>query len=195
MKNIINKGTGAGGAKTNLLGKKFEDITNNEQRLIEKGFEMININPKKFGYYLFKKYDNDNNKNEVIFFLQSGLKFYIEKYYDIKIFRNPDEAYIIKYNNGKNILKILEKKEQNTEGSVETKLWSAPSLKREYELLLGDKFEISYALCVNDYLQNKFLSSHKKYVILNKILKENNIPILFGDDSSYYENLDEWIYT
>jgi len=29
-------------------------------------------------------------------------------------------------------IKIVEKKEQNVEGSVETKLWSSPSLKREY---------------------------------------------------------------
>lgn len=50
--------------------------------------------------------------------------------YNINLFRNPDEAYIIKYNTGKKIIKILEKKEQHIEGSVETKLWSGPSLKR-----------------------------------------------------------------
>jgi hypothetical protein len=33
--------------------------------------------------------------------------------YDINLFRCPDEAYIIEYKNGKKIIKILEKKEQN----------------------------------------------------------------------------------
>ena len=31
--------------------------------------------------------------------------------YDINLFRNPDEAYIIELNNDKTIIKILEKKE------------------------------------------------------------------------------------
>ena len=62
--------------------------------------------------------------------------------YNIKIFRCPDEAYIIEYNTGKIEIKILEKKTQNVSGSVETKLWASPSLKREYQLLLGDKFNI-----------------------------------------------------
>lgn len=35
---IINKGTGAGGANTNFYGKKFEDKTNNQERLLEIGY-------------------------------------------------------------------------------------------------------------------------------------------------------------
>ena len=35
---IINKGTGAGGANTNFYGKKFEDKTNNQNRLLEMGY-------------------------------------------------------------------------------------------------------------------------------------------------------------
>ena len=35
---IINKGTGAGGANTNYYGKKFEEKTNNQQRLLEMGY-------------------------------------------------------------------------------------------------------------------------------------------------------------
>jgi hypothetical protein len=34
----MNKGTGAGGANTNYYGKKFEEKTNNEQRLLESGY-------------------------------------------------------------------------------------------------------------------------------------------------------------
>ena len=35
---INNKGTGAGGAKTNHNGKNFDDKTDNEQRLLENGY-------------------------------------------------------------------------------------------------------------------------------------------------------------
>ena len=48
--------------------------------------------------------------------------------YNISMFRCPDEAYIIEYKNGKIQVKILEKKEQNVEGSVETKLWAGVAL-------------------------------------------------------------------
>lgn len=116
---IINKGIGAGGANTNYYGKKFEEKTNNNKRL-------------------------------------------------------------------------LEKKEQRVEGSVETKLWSGPSLKREYELVLGTEFEVFYGFCVSEFLKNKLISNEKKYTILNTIFNETNIAVLFGDDENYFETLDNW---
>ena len=36
---IENKGTGAGGSNTNLYGKKFEEITDNEPLLKEQGYK------------------------------------------------------------------------------------------------------------------------------------------------------------
>lgn len=30
-------------------------------------------------------------------------------------------------------------------------------------------------------------------IILNQILNESNIPILFGNDENYFETLDNWI--
>jgi len=74
------------------------------------------------------------------------------------------------------------------EGSVENKLWTGPSFKREYELVLGDSFKIHYGFCVNEFLKKKLISNNKKYTILN----ENNIVVLFGDDENYFETLDNW---
>ncbi len=198
--NKVNKGTGAGGANTNYYGKKFEDKTNNETRLLSLGYIKINYhsskntnkkNPKN-DYYLSKKFEDKT----IVFVLQNGLKTYVKYKYDIELFRCPDEAYIIEYNeNPKIIIKILEKKEQNVPGSVETKLWASPSLKREYELVLGDKFKIYYGLCVNSYLENMFLSisTNKKYKILSTILNENDIDVLFGDNEDYFTKIDLWI--
>jgi len=186
-----NKGTGAGGSNTNFHGKRFEEKTNNEYRLLEDGYIKYNIskNSKKtYDYYLLKNFEDKN----IIFVLQNALKKIMKLKYNVELFRCPDEAYIIEYNNGKKIIKILEKKEQNVEGSVETKLWSGPSLKREYELILGNGFEVHYCFCVNNFLKNKLTSNEKKYMILNTILNESNIPILFGDDDNYFELLDCW---
>lgn len=188
-----NKGIGAGGANTTYYGKKFEDKTNNENRLLANGYIKNNITIKRknvFDYSLTKTFEDKT----ITFVLQNGLKTYMKQNYDINLFRCPDEAYIIEYKNGKKIIKILEKKEQNVEGSVETKLWSAPALKREYELILKDLFEVHYCFCVNNFLKKKITSSDQKYVILNQILNEYNIPILFGEDIDYFDNIDNWIY-
>lgn len=181
-----NKGIGAGGSNTNYYGKIFENKTNNQERLLNSGYILHSLKKKS---YASKIYDDKT----IIFVLQNGLKMYLKEKYNIELFRYPDEAYIIEYTSGRKIIKILEKKEQHVEGSVETKLWSGPSLKREYELLLGDNFEIIYGYCVNNFIKNKLVSTHIKYTILNKILNENNIIVLFGDDDNYYELLDEWI--
>lgn len=151
---IINKGTGAGGANTNYYGKKFEEKTNNQTRLLNNGYikNSFTKKPKKvYDYYLSKTFEDKT----IIFVLQNGLKMYMKNKYNIELFRYPDEAYIIEYNTGKKVIKILEKKEQNVEGSVETKLWSGPSLKREYELVLGNDFEVYYGFCVSEFLKKK----------------------------------------
>jgi len=183
----INKGTGAGGSNTTVQGKKFEDKTDSSYKLLELGYEKRFLtkskNPKKYDY-LFKKFEDKT----VIFTTQHGFKKYIKKEFKIDLFRVPDEAYIILYNDGRKAVKILEKKAQNGEGSVETKLWAAGLLRREYQLVLGNEFEVQYALCVNKYFQNKFESNEKKYTTLNDMLKEINIDILFGDDENYFEH-------
>lgn len=191
-KEFINKGTGAGGANTNYFGKKFEEKTNNQIRLLNDGYTKNSFTkkPKKiYDYYLSKSFEDKT----IVFVLQNGLKMYMKNKYNIELFRCPDEAYIIEYNNGKKVIKILEKKEQNVDGSVETKLWSGPSLKREYELVLGSDFEIQYGFCVSEFLQNKILSNEKKYTILNTIFNENNIAVLFGDNENYFETFDKWL--
>jgi hypothetical protein len=179
---VVNKGTGAGGANTTKKGKEFEEKTNNTRRLLDMGYT-------KESYYLSKTFED----KKVVFVMQGDLKKYVKTKYDIEMFRHPDEAYIMEYNSGRKVIKVLEKKEQSTQGSVDTKLWAGASLKREYELVLGPDFEVFYGFCVNDYLKNMVVSDKKKYIVLNKILKESDIPVLYGDDEDYFETLDAWV--
>lgn len=192
----VNKGTGAGGANTNANGKKFEEKTNNQPRLLDRGYIKYSFSKKPksmHDFYLSKTFQKEEGEEtKIIFVLQNGFKIYMKQKYNIDIFRCPDEAYIIEYNN-KIIIKILEKKNQNVEGSVETKLWSGPSLKREYELVLGNNFEIQYGYCVSDFLKKKLTSTEPKYMYLKQIINESNIDVLFGDDEDYFKTLDNWI--
>jgi len=184
---IKNKGVGGGGYKTNLNGKNFELKTNNENILLENGYKKTFLN--KYNYYLEKKLEDKS----IVFVVQSNFKIFMKNKYNIDLFRYPDEAYIIESVNGNKTVKIIEKKNQNTNGSVETKLWSGPSLKREYELVLGDKFQVEYSFCLNTFLQSKVNSNTKKYSILKTILAEHNISILYGDEANYFEDANIWI--
>ena len=185
----INKG--GGGSNTTKNGKKFEDLTNYEIISTDYIKTFFTKDTKKVNnYYLSKKFDDKT----IVFVSQNGFKTYMKKKYNKLVFRCPDEAYIIEYNKSKKIvIKILEKKNQNCEGSVETKLWASPSLKREYEILLGNDYKITYGLCISEFLKKKFTSNEEKYKILNIILNEHNIDVLFGDDKDYFEKIENWI--
>jgi len=177
----LNKGTGAGGANTNKTGKPLEEKTDNLTRMLEHGF----VSQKT---WITKTFEDKT----VIMVNQRSLGQYAkQKYGIVDVYRCPDEAYIFEYANNKKVIKILEKKMQNVD---ETKLFAGPSLKREYELMFGPEFEIQYGFCVSEFLQKKILSGTPKYNNLRKILEENNIPILFGNDANYFETLDSWIY-
>jgi hypothetical protein len=187
-----NKGTGAGGANTNYYGKKFEEKTNNEQRLLEQGYTKKKLTNSKKSYdYLSKTFED----RTVVFVKQYGFKKYMMEQYDIdktKLYRHPDEAYIIEYSSGRKVLKILEKKEQRVNGSVEDKLMHGHAFKRDYVLNVGGMFEVHYGFCVSSFLQKKIISSEIKYTNLRTILEESNIACLFGDDDNYFETFDLW---
>ena len=186
---IVNKGTGAGGATTNYYGKQFEEKTNNHRRLLEDGYIQEHFTHKtKKVYYLSKTFEDKT----ILFIVQNGLKMYMKYKYNIEVFRCPDEAYIIEYESGRKVIKILEKKEQNVEGSVDTKLLSGPIFREEYEEALEGKFEVVYAYCVSEFLQKKIMSDTKKFIIFNKLMKKHNISVLFGDDANYFETFDKW---
>lgn len=107
--------------------------------------------------------------------------------------RNPDEAYIVEYNDGRKVLKILEKKEQHVSGSVEDKLWAFLGFKKEYEYVCKG-FEIHYAGTVSEFLKNKFMTTTKFKILMDVILKEESIPLFFGSEKNYFDLLDEWIH-
>jgi hypothetical protein len=45
---IVNKGTGACGTNTNFYGKKFEEKTNNQQRLLDIGYVKYSLTKNPF---------------------------------------------------------------------------------------------------------------------------------------------------
>jgi len=187
-----NKGIGAGGSKTNLNGLAFEEKTSIENKLLKENYTKHILNKTKFGYYFEKTIDN----TKIIYFKQSGFKCYFKKMFSIDCYKCPDEAFLI-INDDKYYLKILEKKNQNVEGSVEEKLKTGNFNKREIHKMININkdyiFDVSYAFCLSLFLQNKLESNTPKYNIIKEIMIEDDIKIFYGEDDKYFDNLYEWI--
>jgi hypothetical protein len=189
---IQNRGTGASGANTNLNGISFEKKTDNESRLLENRFirKPIPGSKAKYAYYLEREISPDES---ITYLTQSGLKLYFAHLFNNKdICREPDEAYLFR-NGDKYTLKILEKKNQNTEGSVDTKLLAGKGFIDEYEFILGPNFTVKYAFCISEFLKKDYISDRKKNQALRHINQKYGIDVLYGDDENYFETLDAWI--
>jgi len=194
MDPVVNRGTGAGGANTNISGNSFEDKTSNELRLLGDGYIKKLIPGKektKYGYYLEKV---DGGKTTQ-FVTQNGLKCYMEHFHKKEICREVDEAYIITMSGSSNsVVKILEKKNQTSGGSVEDKLMLGHHFKFvEYPGCLGDGFTIDYAFCLAPFLKSLYNSDMLKWKIIRENNKKNVISVFFGDDPDYFSKLDQWI--
>lgn len=192
---IKNRGTGAGGANTNVNGKRFEDKTNNEARLLANGFVKKQIPGTNLkadsSFYLVKRISDTES---ITYLTQRGLKAYFAHFFQKEMCRSPDEAYLFQHGD-KYTLKILEKKNQNTAGSVDTKLLAGRGFIDEYEYLLGESFTVHYAFCLSTFLQKDYLADTVKSKALRHINQKYGITVLFGDDDDYYETLDAWMYS
>jgi hypothetical protein len=81
----------------------------------------------------------------------------------------------------KNIF-IIEKKFQQTPGSVDEKIQTAAFKKYHYSNLFPN-FKIHYIYCLSDWFKRDEYKSVLKY------LSDINIPIFWGNDEEYKKNI------
>ena len=177
---IVNKGTGAGGANTNVNGLSYEDKTNLEtlytvlktEKIDKKtelktikfpNYEISLINANKSKLYKYLKSINEKNTT-----LQpaAGCK-------------EPDEAYI---DNVRKTIFIIEKKFQQTEGSVDEKIQTGPFKKFHYSQQFPN-YKIHYIYCLSDWFKRAEYTSVLDYLL------NNDIPIFWGNDENYKNNI------
>lgn len=177
---IINRGTGAGGANTNVNGLSYEDKTDlsslyvycvqdtNENKIIKfTGYECEFINVSKTALH---KYMTDIGERNANLQPASGCK-------------QPDEAYI---NHDKKTIFIIEKKFQQTSGSVDEKIQTGPFKKYHYGKLFPG-YAVHYIYCLSDWFKREEYASVLEY------LTDNGIPIFWGNDANYKSLIVDFI--
>jgi hypothetical protein len=191
---IINKGTGAGGANTTKNGMAFECLTSNALRLEDLGFTKTLVGKGKTMFTLSKSYEDEDKT--ITFASKHGFKKLIKTLFNVDLYREPDEAYVVHYKaTNQYIIMIVEKKNQNCEGSVEEKLFTGAFIRRLYQKRFKDhpNVQVHYAFCVSDFLTNHLTSTKEKYLDISEILVEDNIKVFHSKDSDFVEQVDAWI--
>lgn len=184
MKDIKkNKGTGAGGAATNSHGLNFEEKTYLKEWIEMEGFVVSGVMRNTIRSKFYEVYDKQ--RNLIGYYgqqsmLYSALKIvlganFTDQYLDEKMSKRiyPD-AFII--NVKTNTLHIFEKKWQQTAGSVDEKVQTAPfKVKMFEELLKPWAFKVTYQYILSHYFEHKQYRNVKEYY------------------KNYFDNIGTWV--
>lgn len=174
--NRINRGTGAGGSNTNANGLSYEDLTD-----------------LKTEYNILK---HDTNHNEIKFkdsdtifksSSQAGVFKCMKVSIDASVIpahgcKRPDECFI---NEDENKIFIIEKKFQQSGGSVCEKIQTSEFKKWQYNRLFPD-YEIFYIYCLSDWFKIN-TPAELEY------LEYKNVPVFWGSDSNYKKKIIDFI--
>ena len=145
-----------GGARTNANGLHFEQTTSLDLALEGAGYEVRNHtvykNNKEIGMSVPQK------QLYTYFLNPKGIHYYN---YNSKEWR-PDEAFI---NYNSMTVYIIEKKFQNTSGSVDEKLPSCHFKKWEYQKLFTPlKFQVEFIYVFNDWFKDSKYRDTLQYI-------------------------------
>ena len=188
-----NRGTGAGGAQTTKNGAAFELVSAHTAALDTYAFVPITFRwGRSRTVYAGLRHTTADGHITVV--RQHHAVAYMKHTFKIHIGYRPDELYIVDNGTGQYEFKILEKKSQNTGGSVIDKLEIGATRREIYRRVLGSRFRVEFAWCVNTYLKTEILKPSAKNTHFRDILAEQGIQILFANDAEYPVRLHRWIF-
>ena len=172
--NIVNRGTGAGGANTNKNGLSYEQKTD-----LSSEYNII----KEFKYHKIINFGN----NELVCINNKQLFKYMKNKTDNNICKahgckQPDECFIDENNK---VIFIIEKKFQQTSGSVCEKL-QTPDFKLWQYTRTFPKYRIVYIYCLSDWFKENCIAELE-------YLNFKNVPVFWGNDLNYKNKIISFI--
>ncbi len=148
--------THGGGAQTNANGLKFEQDTSLNNALIMKGFKINKFAVLKNGKILGLSLPKHNLYKVFEHLMDDGYLNYVSK----RLL--PDEAF---YNFSSNTIYIIEKKFQNSSGSVDEKLQTCDFKLWEYRKMFSPiDIDVRYIYVLNDWFKQKMYDDVKQYI-------------------------------
>ena len=191
----VNRGTGAGGSKTNLNGIHFEQNVYLYEWIIKKGYDLRAQGKSTDRTQLYKIYKGDEfvgwyGRQSKIYHALKELfptkltNEYIKSVLSKKI--NPDAFILTK----KKKLTIFEKKWQQGSGSVDEKIQTAPyKIDVFNKLLRGLNVEIYYQYILSSWFKKSEYRNVKEYYEDNKY-----ISVWTYDENLSEMNINDFIF-
>jgi len=176
--NIVNRGTGAGGANTNRHGLPYEELTDLHtefQTISELEYSSI----IRFNYPFHEKKYKVTKQSKLFKCMQNEINTEIPKAHGCK---NPDECYIDTDNR---IIFIIEKKFQQRPGSVCEKIQTPDFKIWQYSRTLPG-YEIVYIYCLSEWFKEN-CKAELEY------LEHKHIPVFWGTDQNYKSKIIDFI--
>ena len=176
MTNIQNRGTGAGGANTNANGLPYEEMTD-----LTNYYNKIETNKHSSKIKFLNCVDEfiTTKQSHLFKYMDTKMNKKIEKAHGCK---NPDECFI---NEKKKCIYIIEKKFQQTSGSVCEKI-QTPDFKIWQYKRTFPEYNIIYIYCLSEWFKNN-CKAELEY------LSEKKIPVFFGNSECYKEDIINFI--
>lgn len=167
--NIKNKGTGAGGAKTNLNGIKFEDDVYLKEWLENESFTLKPVSLKTHRSEFYEIYSSEKllgyyGRQSTVYKALKMMDSSIDEKYIDAIFskRIHPDGFILTISPKQLI--IFEKKWQQSSGSVDEKIQTAPFKLSMFEKLLAPKgINCFYQYILSDWFRRPEYKNVKEY--------------------------------
>jgi len=180
---INNRGTGAGGANTNVNGLQYESLT--DLNPVE-----VNLSTRiRNGIHNEVAFEGYSRK--FILANKSMLHKYMKQIGELNPdlipasgCKEPDEAYI---ETEQKVVFIIEKKFQQGHGSVDEKIQTG-HFKAEHYAELFPKYKVHYIYCLSDWFKRDEYKSPLRY------LKKHNIPVFWGSSETYKQDVIEFMH-
>lgn len=179
---MVSINTHGGGSNTTKNGLAFEQNTSLSKAFSDAGYSIVEHKCKKSKYLSYSIYCN----GVYCGYVTKGTRLYKdvlepknvhwEKLISQQLF--PDDVFISDENK---VAHIVEKKFQNTHGSVDEKLQTCDYKRRQYEKLFGGiGFEVKYIYVLNDWFKQDRYKDVLDYIVDSKCYYFfNSIPLSF----------------
>ena len=127
-----------------------------------------------------------------------GVIRYFSVNHNMELWRQHNDAYLIKKNDNSYVLKIVD----HVQESEEWKLQSYNMVLSEYRRMFKEiKVTVSYMYCVDTTIMNKLDPEGKDvseddaqmYRIWKELFDESNIKVLCNEDADYITKLNAWV--
>jgi hypothetical protein len=146
------------------------------------------------GGFLSKKCD----AYEIIHTPHAELIRFFEANHDMNLWREHNDAYLIKKNDGSYVLKIVDHVREVDEWKLDTFMGISSEYKRVFKAL---NVSLSYMYCVDSSIHKRIAledpemtdDDKQSVSFKNEMFDEYNVEILCNEDADYVMKLESWV--